>query len=115
MRLQHGMNPRGLTREIRVVGADDNTRMSWLLPMQTDEVLAIDRQHATPLTGRERQDFGVFNGLIGFPRFEDGQHIVSEPSQFFDNWPWKILVGIQQCHGSGFLVVSNLLVDFVAV
>lgn len=80
MRLQRGVNPRGLTREIRVVSADDNARMSWLLPMQTDEVLAIDRQHGTALVGRERQDFGVFNRLIGFPGFEDRQHVVPRSS-----------------------------------
>ena len=79
------MNPSGLSCEIRVVGADNDARVNWLLLMQADEVLAIDRQHGAAQADRECQDVGVFNGLIGFPRFEDGQHVVPQSSQFFDN------------------------------
>ena len=109
------MDSRCLTHEIRVIGADNDTCVSRLLVVQADEVFAIEREHRTPKADRQRQDFLVLNGLLRFSGFGHSQHIMSQSSELLDNGAGEVLVGVQNRHGSGILVVTNLLLDFGAV
>lgn len=78
MRLEFGVNPPCLTDEVRVIGADDNARMIWMLSMEPDEVFAIERRHRAPKADGERQNFLVVDGLFCLSGFGHGQYIVSE-------------------------------------
>ena len=57
LRFQSGVNTLGLTHEIRIKRARDNTGVLWLLPMQADKVFAIKSENSTPVTNGISQYF----------------------------------------------------------
>lgn len=109
------MNPRGLSDEIWIISADNDSRVVRSFLMQSDEMLAVERQHGSLLTRCELQNGFIGDCLIGFPGFEDCQDIVAKTSQLFDHRLRKILVRVEPRHGSGILVLTNLLLDFLSM
>ncbi len=89
--------------------------MCRLQLMQAEEVFAIHRQQSSLFTGREGQDLFVGPSLPGMTSFQDREHVVAEPSQFFNHGKWEVLVGIQPSHASCRFVVLNRPFDFFAM
>ena len=89
--------------------------MCRLQLMQAEEVFAIHRQQGSLFARRDGQDLFVGPSLPGMTRFQYREHIVTEPSQFFDDWKRKVFVGIKPSHASCRFVVVNRSFNFVAV
>ncbi len=92
------MNPRGLPDEVGVERADHDPGVVRLFVVQTDEMPAIERQDGTPKADGECQHIFVADGLIRPAGFQNGENIVTESSQFFDDRPWKVFIGVQHGH-----------------
>lgn len=60
------VNALPLSVEIAIKFADDYSRVLRLLPVQSDKVQPIQREHSPILMRRKRQDLYVRQGLIGF-------------------------------------------------
>jgi hypothetical protein len=115
LRLEGGMNPRGLTEKVRIEGADNDSQMIRLLSMEADKMLAIERQHGTSAADCECQNLLVLDRLLRISGFEYSQHIVAQSPQFFDDGQGKVFVRVQLRHDSGVLIVVNLPFNFVAM
>jgi hypothetical protein len=111
LRLQSLINPASLPDEIQIKGTNDNASVCGTFSMKADEVLAIERQNSTSKARCKCQNFLITDSLFGFASFQDGEHVMSEAPQFFDNGPWEVFIRVHQGHKSRFLIISNLLLD----
>lgn len=66
--------------------------------MQTEEVLAIQREQSALLLSSEGEDFLIGNALIGSPSLKRGQNIMPESAQFLDHTAREVLVGVKTGH-----------------
>ena|ERR1051325_670774 len=94
------MDSSGLLHEIQIELAYDYARMVGLLPMEPDEVAAIQRDHCPAFTRGKSKHFLVGLGLIGLARFLNRQHVVTQRAQSLNHRQGKILVGIKPRHQS---------------
>lgn len=92
------VNPECLSDEVRIKGADNDPGMIGLLIVKSDEMLSVKCQHCPTGAGCKCQNRFIADGLIRLPRFEHGQNVVAQPSQFDDNRSWEIFVGVNQRH-----------------
>jgi hypothetical protein len=91
------MNAMGESCGVGIVpGADDDACVGTLgIPVQADEIEAVQGEHGALLPSGKRQNLIVRDFLIRPSRFVGGKDIISEASQFFDDAPWKVLVGVK--------------------
>ena len=115
MLAQFGIDALSLSHEIRVESANNNARVSGRFSVQSDEMFAVDRQNRAVARRRKRQNFVIFDSLIGFASFENRENIMAQLAQFGDDRKGKILVGVEPCHDSSGLILPNLLFDFGAI
>ncbi len=92
------MNPDGLRWIIGIVRANDDSRVLCILPVQANEVFAIDRQNCAILADSEPQDFIVRRPFVGASAFLNADDIVSEAPKLLDDGKGKVLVGIEAGH-----------------
>ena len=81
-------------REIGIFSANDDTCVCRVQPMQADEVVAIVGDDGAFVLSCELQHLVIWDGLIGHPRVERSQDIVSQFTQGNDHLKRKILVRI---------------------
>ena len=48
-----------LSREIWILGADDDASVRWLQTVQVNEIASVDRQDSSPYLSGELKDFGI--------------------------------------------------------
>lgn len=92
------VNPCRLSDEVQIKRTDDDTGMIGLLIVKSDEMLSVECQHYPTRTGRKCQHLFVADRQIPLARFHNRENVVAEPSQFFDNRPRKILIGVNHRH-----------------
>jgi len=77
---------------IRILCANDDTRVLNTVVVQTNEVVSIERKYSAFLFIGKRQYIIVRNFQVRLPGFCCRQNIMSKFAQIFDNTPGKILI-----------------------
>lgn len=90
------MNATGESTWIGIItGADDDSGVRALgFPVQADEVESVQGEHRPALIRGEDKDLIIRNFLIGTSGLVGSQDIVPEPSEFFDDSFWEVLIGV---------------------
>jgi hypothetical protein len=83
--------------------------------MELEEVPPIEGDHRAPLANCEEKDFAIWPGLSRLPRISNRKHVVSESAEFLHPGLRKILIRQEAGHGSGGLVILDLILDQVAM
>jgi hypothetical protein len=106
----------GEREAIGVVGARDNTAVSWIASVEAMEISAVERENRSAERGRPRQDVGVRNSLIGPMVGARRQHIVAECYEEIHERCGSVFIGIKGGHASlGRLVPLDRPIDFLGM
>ncbi len=84
-----------LPGKIRIESADDDARVMGRLPMQSDEVAAVQGEHASLFLRRKREHRVIGDLLIRPAGFRRRQHIMPMCAQRLDHRLWEILIRIE--------------------
>lgn len=86
---------------------------AWVTPSswETPEVQAIEGQNRSPEGGGILEQLSVGIALMRFPIVEDGQHVVTQTAEFFDDEKWEVLIGIEPGHCLCVFIRQDLPVD----
>jgi hypothetical protein len=95
---EYGVDSCRLADEVRIKRADNDAGMVGAFLVETNEVLAIEREERPCLSAGEREHLIGRHCLASSARFDDGQDIVAQLSQFQDNGERKVLVGVSSRH-----------------
>jgi hypothetical protein len=109
------MNPSGLPGEIRVKRARDDSLVIRTLPVQPEEVPAIERQYDALLGTCESQDLRIGHPLPGAPQVCHRYHVMDVGTQSLHHRQWEVLVGQQPCHRLRCLILGDLALDLLPV
>jgi hypothetical protein len=103
-RFDRSVDSRSLRWIVRIVSANDDPGVLIALPVQPNEVPAIDRQYGSILIDCKLENLVIGRALIGSAPLLNRGDVMPEPAQFFHNGKWKILVGIElsHCYSSSF-------------
>ncbi len=88
------MDTASLSGPIVIFGADDDSPVGRVLPVQPDEVPAIARHQGTPLADGKRHDIDIRNASIGLPGRVGGQHIMAQLPQRRDDGQREVFVAV---------------------
>ena len=92
------MDPAGQGHGVIVFRADDDTRVRMCPRVKPDKVPPIQRKHCSTLTGAECEHPVVWDLLVRLARLATREHVMTQLAQFLDDWPRKILVGVESGH-----------------
>jgi hypothetical protein len=92
------MNSAGQSRKIGIVSANDNASVIGRLIVQAYKMATIQRQDNPLFISGKLQHGFIGQRLIRPSGFLNGQHIMSQPAQFFDNRQGKVFVGVKPSH-----------------
>ena len=100
--------------EIRIERTGNDAFVVLPLMVQTDEVLAVERQDCPPIAAGLCQNLSIGYGLFGSARLSNRQHVVSQPSERLDHGKRKVLVRVQAGH-LRLYILADLAFDLLAV
>lgn len=109
------IDPRGLTNEISIEGANNDTGVCGCRAMQTNEMEPIQRQYGSPFGDGEGQYILIRDGIARIASLAARQDVVPQPAQPFNYEEWEVFVGVQAGHSLRRLVLRDLHVDLVAM
>ena len=105
----------GLPNEIRIKGANNDAFVIRVPVMQSDEVLAVQRNHSPVFLAGKSQYFFIGYRLFCFPGFLNRQHIMPKPAQFLDDRQREGLIRIESSHVLSRFVFTDLLFDVIGM
>jgi hypothetical protein len=112
---QGNVNPVCLSREIEIESAQDHPCVLGIDSMEVQEVFAIQRQENASVSPCVLDDVGIGPTLTAAAHVLHCYDVVAQPSEGFYNGKREVLVGKKACHRSVCFVLSDLLIDGVAM
>ena len=92
------MNAVGQRVEIGVEGADQNSGVVWLLSMQFDKILSVQRQQTMACYSSNPQNLIVRNSQPRQVELQNRLHVMAVFAQFLNNRKRYILISQQVRH-----------------
>jgi hypothetical protein len=92
------VNPRGERHDIGVARADQDAGMRSPLPMNADEVAAVEGEDGTPSCRGRDEDRLIRCLPVTEPIFLCRQDVMAETAQFGNHARAEVFVGVEACH-----------------
>lgn len=109
------MDSVGECLKVRVLTADNQSRVRHSPVMKRNEVAPIQRHDRPPIPGRVGKDLVIADSASGIPSLRGRQGVMAMPSQALDGRHWKVLVGVNRRQGLGSLVFADIALDLISV
>lgn len=109
------VDSRHLAGDVFIDGANDDAAMTWIQPMQANEIHSIERDDGASVLHCEVEHLFIRDTFAGPTRFLNRQNVMSKLPQLLDDWNRKNSRWNRAEPSLVLFIFTNLLLDGFAV